>query len=179
MTRNGRMMGRVVVGVLAVGLATALGAACDDGAGGAGGSGATGTGGAGGKAGGCATDPFACADGTVCAFTDVQGSKLECLPSGPGAKGDACQNIVNKPACGDDLVCLQLQGEPGGSCVSFCDASHPCDEGACSSIQTPSGTILRACVTPSTSTTSSSSGSTTSASSSSASGSSTSTGSGN
>lgn len=149
---------RVLAGVVAVGIAAVLGAACDDGAGGTGGKGATGgAGGAGTKQTGCAKDPFACPAGKVCGFIDVQGTTLECLDAGQGKVGEDCQNIVNKPACGDGLICLQLQGQPGGSCTAFCDDAHPCASGTCSGIQTPAGQLLHACVEPMTSTTSSTS----------------------
>lgn len=155
-SRTGRS--RVIAGVFAVGLVAVLGAACDDGADGAGGNGATGGGGGGGtKQTGCAKDPFACPAGKVCGFIDVQGTTLECLDSGQGKEGDACQNIVDKPACADGLICLQLQGEAGGSCVAFCNDAHPCASGTCSGIQTPAGQLLKACVEPMTSTTSSTS----------------------
>lgn len=164
-------MGGVVLGGLPWVLLAVLAAACDDGAGTGGAGGATASSTTGGDA-GCANDPFACADGKTCGFADVQGAKLDCLPAGASAVGDACKNIVGAPECADDLICLQLEGQSGGVCEPFCDASHPCAEGACTPIHTAAGNVFHACVVMTTSTTSSTStsGASTSGSSSSGSG---------
>lgn len=164
MTRYGRKMGAVGLGAVALLLAVGLGAACDDGAAAGGAGGATASSTTGGDA-GCANDPFACPAGKTCGFADVNGAKLECLPSGASVLGDACKNIVGAPECGDELICLQLQGDPGGTCRPFCDAAHPCAEGSCSPVNTAAGNVFHVCVSMTTSTSSSSSATSSSASS--------------
>ena len=81
------------------------------------------------KSSGCASSPFSCPAGQTCSAKDTTGA-FACLPSGPGKKGDACQNTPGMTTCGDALVCLQTTAA-GGSCAPYCETSgaHACEAG--------------------------------------------------
>jgi hypothetical protein len=59
------------------------------------------------------------------------------LYSGPGNVGDACQDSVGSPTCGDGLACLETS-TGGGICSTYCDntnPSHACPTGEiCASV---------------------------------------------
>ena len=88
--------------------------------------------GAGGAAGSkpCNEAPFStCPAGKTCWVTDKAGSGFSCFNSQPGAgKGAKCDNVVATPSCDDGLMCFSTNQLTGvGTCVTFCDATHPCD----------------------------------------------------
>ena len=101
--------------------------------------------------GGCSTNPFTCPAGQTCAVKDASGT-FACLPSGGGAKGSSCVNTPAMTMCGDNLVCLQLAGNSGGQCASYCEVTggaHPCAAGEqCSAarLQNGSSAIFYLCV---------------------------------
>ncbi len=140
---------RFAIGAL---LVTAL-AACGGGGGSSGGSG-----GAGGTApAGCGDKPFDCPAGQTCWVADTQGSKLECLNSGPGKLGDPCTNFAGQPSCGDGMLCFQTSGDAPGVCTPFCDPkdpAHACpNNGSCFIISyAPGNASTHACKPPDTST---------------------------
>src|SRR5689334_1962469 len=116
-----RVSGRLILGGFVLSAAMI---ACSSG-------GSDGSGGKGGKggskpAGTCNTDPFSCPAGQTCWINS--NSAFACLNSGPGKEGDACQNIIGSPTCGDGLACYAV-GSPNGTCMPFCDPSssaHAC-----------------------------------------------------
>jgi hypothetical protein len=80
----------------------------------------------------CASNPFSCPAGQTCAIKTTLGD-FACLPSGPGKKGDACNNTPGAATCSDGLTCFQTKTTGSGSCVSYCDppggGSHGCESG--------------------------------------------------
>ena len=77
----------------------------------------------------CNENPWECASGQTCWPKDPQ--TFACLNSGPGKAGDACQNSLDSPTCGDGLACLQTS-TAGGTCRPYCDpasSSHACAAG--------------------------------------------------
>jgi hypothetical protein len=77
----------------------------------------------------CNENPWECPAGQTCWPKDE--SSFACLNSGPGAAGDACQDTVGAPTCGDGLACLEI-GAGGGVCSVYCDntnPSHACSAG--------------------------------------------------
>ncbi len=87
----------------------------------------------------CNENPWECAAGQTCWPKDATGS-FACLNSGPGKKGDACQNAIGSPTCGDGLACLQLQGGPTPVCAPFCDPTNPAH--ACASGEQCAAVVL-------------------------------------
>jgi hypothetical protein len=76
----------------------------------------------------CNENPWLCGAGQTCWPSDQVGG-FKCLNSGAAKKGEACQNTIGAPSCGDGLACLQLVGVPNAYCGSFCDptnAAHAC-----------------------------------------------------
>ncbi|NUO49972.1 MAG: hypothetical protein HOV80_14045 [Polyangiaceae bacterium] len=111
----------------------------------------SGTGGSGGSApASCVSDPWSCPDGQTCWVNSDQKS-FACLNSGPGAVGTECSSIAASPACQDDLICLQLQGQAKGACTEYCDPmdpAHACPENRqCLAVQL-AGSLLHACAPP-------------------------------
>ncbi len=170
--------------LVTLGLATVL-FACGD---------SSSTGGSGGAGGGatkpCNQAPFQCKAGQTC-WPNQNVTAFQCLNSGPGKRGDACQLIGGQVTCGDGLICIALQDPKNGVCTPYCDPtdpSHGCpDNEVCAKIGINGQALqLNACnpattSTTSTTTTSSStatSGSSTSASSASSASSTSSTGTG-
>jgi hypothetical protein len=97
----------------------------------------------------CTTNPWSCAAGTTC-WADANGT-FSCLPSGTKLKGETCAPIGGQADCADALFCFQNLLVPGSapSCVSYCDAAHPCGANeACAqaSIQ-GTGATVNICVT--------------------------------
>jgi hypothetical protein len=74
----------------------------------------------------CNEDPWECGAGHTC--WPVSTTAFDCLVSGMGKAGDACQNVTNSPACTDGMACLE-PGPAGGVCVPYCDATHTCPAG--------------------------------------------------
>lgn len=99
----------------------------------------------------CNVDPWQCGTGQTCWPTDTAGT-FGCLNSAAGKnRGDACVNTVNSPSCGDTMVCLQLAGAGGGTCVGYCDPAKPgrgCGEGeTCQEVRlTGTSASFHACV---------------------------------
>lgn len=79
----------------------------------------------------CNEDPWQCPAGQTCWPTDTNG--FQCLNSGPGAAGSACDNTIGASTCGDGLACLQFTPPALGTCLPYCDAadpSHACSAGS-------------------------------------------------
>jgi hypothetical protein len=117
-----------------------------------GGGGAGGAGGGGGGAGGAAGSPPPCAEvydcprGQTCWTLD--GVAYSCMPSGAGLRGDTCDATVNTAAtCGDQLACLSMGTPTAGTCVAWCDTSHPCPASTtCQAVTTTKGATLHLCL---------------------------------
>lgn len=70
----------------------------------------------------CLGMPFTCKPGNMC--HSFQPGHAECLPPGPGAKGDFCGDGVSSEAtCGEGLHCDE------GRCAQVCDEQHACPNG--------------------------------------------------
>lgn len=101
----------------------------------------------------CNENPWECTTGQTCWPKDE--STFACLNSGPGQAGDACQDSVGFPTCGDGLACLETAAG-GGTCSAYCDPTNPSH--ACPASQTCSIVTLvggaapqfQVCVSPST-----------------------------
>lgn len=98
----------------------------------------------------CNENPFECTSGQTCWPKDAVPT-FACLNSGPGKKGDSCQNTPGSATCGDGLACLQL-ASAGGTCVAYCDSTntaHACASGETCTLAYlggPSGPQLHLCV---------------------------------
>jgi hypothetical protein len=78
----------------------------------------------------CNQNPWECPTGQTC-WPDTATS-FECLNSGPGQIGSACEDSVGTATCGDGLACLATNGV-NGTCTPYCsntDPSHACTGGA-------------------------------------------------
>lgn len=121
------------------------------------GSGGTSSGTGGAAATGCGDKPFDCPAGQTCWVADAQGSKLECLNSGPGKLGEECKNFAGQPSCADGLICFQLKSSSPGVCTPFCDLSDPAhacpNGGSCFTVSfAPGNAATHACAPPDTGT---------------------------
>jgi hypothetical protein len=88
-----------------------------------------------GPQGGCNTNPSQCPSGQTCWPADSN-LDFQCMQSGHGKVGDACQNIVGQPSCTDGLFCFQPPTPAGatGTCTPYCDPNKD------AAAQCPSGT---------------------------------------
>ncbi len=96
----------------------------------------------------CNEDPWECPAGQTCWPSDPSG--FQCLNSGPGTAGSACDNTLGAPTCGDGLACLQFTPPGLGTCLAYCDPTdpiHACPGGqTCQAILEGSGgTTLHVC----------------------------------
>lgn len=94
----------------------------------------------------CDQDPWECPAGQTCWTTD--GQSAQCLPSGKGQVGDACEPLQGTAGCSDALVCLRQPGWSAGECTPYCDAAHPCPNGEpCTPVSVAGSSIAyRACI---------------------------------
>src|SRR5262245_2834427 len=69
-------------------------------------------------------NPWSCPGGQTCS-PDVTAEKFDCFAAGMGKAGDTCLNTIGQPSCGEDLGCLQLQGQANGQCTPYCDLQDP------------------------------------------------------
>jgi hypothetical protein len=77
----------------------------------------------------CNENPWECPKGQTC--WPMADSTFECLNSGVGTLGSACQDSVGVPTCSDGFACFATSSA-GGACTPYCDStdpSHACPTG--------------------------------------------------
>lgn len=123
------------------------GASATTGAGGAsaGGAGGAAAGGAGGTSGTACNVVYNCPAGQSCL---ASGATFSCMPDGTGKAGDSCDATAGSPVtCGDQLICAASTTPTAGTCVLWCDSTHPCPTGkGCQEAHTAQGGTLNLCI---------------------------------
>ena len=104
--------------------------------------------GAAGAAGGSGTPcnvVYNCPAGESCL---ASGATFSCMPDGTGKAGDSCDATAGSPiTCGDQLLCAASSTPTAGTCVLWCDSSHPCPTGkGCQEVHTSQGATLNLCI---------------------------------
>jgi hypothetical protein len=89
---------------------------------------------------------YNCAAGQTCTKMDPN-EPFTCLPAGPGKPGDPCYATPDAPVtCGEHLTCLAMGNPQRGSCVAWCDDTHPCaGDTQCTTVTTTIGDKLHIC----------------------------------
>ncbi len=70
----------------------------------------------------CNENPWECPTGQTCWPTTA--GAFQCLNSGPGTLGSACQDSLGVATCSDGFACLETSTS-GGQCTPYCDNTNP------------------------------------------------------
>lgn len=110
-----------------------------------GGTAGAGTGGAAGTSGTACNVVYNCPAGESCL---ASGATFSCMPDGTGKAGDSCDATAGSPiTCGDQLLCAASTTPTAGTCVLWCDSTHPCPTGkGCQEVHTSQGATLNLCI---------------------------------
>jgi hypothetical protein len=96
----------------------------------------------------CNEDPWVCELGQNC-WIGTDGN-FACLNLGAAEQDGSCQAVNGSSTCSQDQGCVQLSGEPAGTCRTYCDTSDSCK--ACRSgfncvpIMFPNGGLMSFCL---------------------------------
>ncbi len=88
-----------------------------------------------------------CPDGQMCVhdgpIADGRCDILRCIPVGTGALGDECSD--SGTGCLSSMGCYGNETD-GFFCKSFCDDTHACSAGTCTTIRSESDPDLGICI---------------------------------